>query len=789
MFRKILCILLLICSGQQLFAQVSIKGRVKDLQQQPVPFATVRLVPVSDTLKGQMALTDTAGMFTFTGVSRNKYKVIVHSSIYESVTATVVVDNATAQLEDIVMSKEKTVTLSGVSVRGTAPVITQKLDRLVVNVKGTPIGVAGNALQVMERLPGIEISPDGSSIKLNGKDHVGILLNGKLTRVPISSLLLMLSSTNAKDIDRIELITTPPAQYDAEFTGGLINIQQVVSTTAGSNGSILLGIGYGWRDKAKAGFNWNVRRSKTNFYGGINYDRNNNPRKFDYRSYNASDSDPYSNFTVTDRYPVITGVTGRIGLDYDINKRLSLGLLANGNLNLFKQHVSGSTEGSERIGLVNNEDSRRRLYILNAHVGYKISKSQVFNLDVDYLNYYSFAPNEYVNTYYKTNADSVVTFTVTKRTPVNVWTGKADYITSLTPDIELVTGSKLTFSRLKNNVVAEDVFSTGAEPVDSLSERSTLAENIAAAYASVSWTFNQRTRMNVGLRYEYSSQDLVTKSGKSTSNRSLSQFFPSLFFSRVLNKNNTLQFAYSRRIARPTYTDLAPFVSFIDPNTFYIGNINLRPALSNTVTGSYLFRRFIFTAELTREKNAIAKTQAVFLDSKQQMLTSLNIPVLWTSSLSASIPVTVAPWWNMQYNIQLSHINQQYEGNTTSNTFYFIKTTQNFKLDKNWMLQIYGSYNSEKMYGTTRIDAFQRMDVSITREVKKWHSSFQLSINDLLNKYYRFQSINHPARYYKQFDEYEPRVVRLTFTHDFGNLQIKKESKRETSSEEIRNRF
>lgn len=783
---------LLLLFSNNIFAQFKITGRVKDRQNTPIPFASLRLVPLNDTLKVQMVLTDTQGSFVFTNVKSNRYAFIAASSLYESVRTIITVDHASLQMDDIIMNAEKRITLNGVSVKGAAPVMTQKLDRLVVNVKGTPIGTSGNALQVLERLPGIEVSADGTTIKLNGKDQVGILINGKLTRVPVAAVLLMLSSTNAKDIEKIELINNPPAQYDAEFTGGLINIQQVVNTTDGSNGSILLGLGYGWREKAKAGINWNIRKGRANLYGGLNYDRNSNPRKFNYDSYNRGDRVPYTNHTITNRYPVITGVTGRLGLDYDLNKKVAVGLLANGNMNLFKQRVDGYSRGTDNIGLVNNEDSRRRLYMINGHIGYKISQTQLLNADVDYLNFYSFAPNEYINTYYTGGHDSVSAFIVTKRTPVNVWTGKLDYSSALNKRLEINAGAKVTISRLKNNVSATNMHEASSIQLDSINEHSTLAENITALYASANWAPGHHTKMNVGLRYEYSTQDLRDVDGLQSLHTSLGQFFPSVFVSHVFDRNNSLQFAYSRRIARPTYFDLAPFVSFIDPNTYYIGNINLRPAFSNIFSLTYLMKRFIFTAECTREKNAIAKSQPVFLeDPKQQMLTSLNIPTRWISSLSVGLPLTVNSWWNMLYNLQLTYITQElgYGSAPRSNTSYALKATQNFKVDKHWLIQLFASYNSDKLYGTTKVDGFQRVDVSVSKDIKAWHSSFQLSINDVFGRYYNFQSVNDPRRYYKEFDEYEPRVIRLTFTHDFGNMQLKKEAKRETSSEEIRNRF
>ena len=794
--QKITFILLLIVISFNLNAQNNILGVIKDTNNHRIAFAEVELLNKYDSAILKHIIADSAGCFLFKDIKKGSYKLTITALPFKKKILQIKKDSTDLNIGEIIVAEVRNNELQSVTITSKKQQIEQKIDRLVVNVSGTPIGISGTALEVLQRLPGVDVNTDGNNITLNGKSQVGVLMNGKLVRIPISSLLQILGSTNAKDIDRIELISNPPSKYDAEFTGGLINIIQIKKETDGSNGTALVGIGYGKRDKQKAGINWNIRKNKTNFYSDLNYDRNANPRIFTNTNVITRDT-IFSYTTTTNRYPVITSYSGRLGLDYFMSKKVTMGMQINGNLNRFKQNVDGKNyivknPGKTRaINLLNDENSRRGLFTANINTGIQIDATQNVNVDVDYLHYYNKAPNNYENTFISSTGsiDSTQIFNATKRTPVDVWVGRIDYSRSLNKKMRLDIGTKYTYSTLKNDVLVQDYLGGNYFKNDDLSENSKLIENIFAIYTSVNWDVDKTTKVNLGVRYENSSQNLTLESKGNVLNSPISQVFPTFFLSKNINKKSSLQFSYGRRINRPTYFDLAPFVLFLDPNTFYFGNIKLKPAISNAVSVNYKWTKYFATVEFTNEKNTIATSQSVFLnEKKQQVLTSLNIDYLNTLSLSFILPFKVSKWWDMQNTIQTSYIEQRINSVVDNNLFCILRSTQNFSLPRDINLQLFISYNSKRLLGVSTINDFQRISLSIDKKLKKINSVIQLSFNDIFGRDYSFNSTNNNNNAYVKYG-YEPRVFRLTYVYNFGNSKLEKERKRELGSDEIKKRI
>src|SRR5205085_3520376 len=154
------------------------------------------------------------------------------------------------------------------------PMFEQKIDRMVINVKNSITNAGGTALDVLEKSPGVTVNKQNNTIAVNGKNGVVVMINGKITYMPMEALVQLLAGISAGNIDKIELITTPPAKYDAEGNAGYINIVLINNPDAGFNGSYFLTAGYGKKELGSAGINFNYRTSKINMYGNyaFNYD-------------------------------------------------------------------------------------------------------------------------------------------------------------------------------------------------------------------------------------------------------------------------------------------------------------------------------------------------------------------------------------------------------------------------------------------------------------------------------------------------------------------------------------
>jgi len=779
-----------------IFAQYSLQGSITNPIGEPIPYANIILIKKEHSKFIKGGISNNQGKFLLDNIQKGEYLLQINSLGYKEIEKQLIIvdkdiDFAAIQLE------EASYGLDEVVIKTQKPILEQKNDRLTVNVEGSLIGTSGNALEILERLPGVEVSSDGTSLTLNGKSEVGVLINNKLTRVPISSLLQILGSTNGTDIKSIDLIANPSSKYDAEFTGGLININQIKKNTEGTNGNILLGLGYGDGDKQKAGVNWNTRKGKVNFYGNANFDRNDNPRKYTNSATIIDGETQIFNKTISNRNPIITGYSAQLGLDYYINDKITLGALLNGNRSRYQQEVSGNgviteTPGEKTtLNIINTEDSKRDLITSNITLGVKLDSLNTIDFDVDYLNYYNENPTDYDNTFFdpQGNITSNEYFLASKNTPVNVWGGKTNYSKKLTNSITFQLGGKYTHSSLDNTVNVQDLDNGVLIQNQALSEKSSLKENISAAYSSLDWKINEKINLNVGLRYEYSTQDLTLESNGNVLDTEVSELFPSLFISQQLKNQSVLQFSYGRRITRPTYFDLAPFLLFLDPNTFFNGNINLKPSISNSMTVNYKYKKYLASLQFTNEDNAIARKQPVLLqESGQQVITSLNLEYLNTYSLNLTVPIRIAHWWYMDTTFHFAFLEQELNKKRSDDTYFSLKTSQNFNITEDLHLQLYASYNSERLVGVRNIDDFQRVNMSIEKKMKKWGSKIQLSYTDIFGKNLSFNTTEQFNTSFFKY-EYEPRVLRITFTHNFGNSKVKKQRKRETSTKEIKKRI
>ncbi|QIH33425.1 TonB-dependent receptor [Sphingobacterium sp. DR205] len=680
--------------------------------------------------------------------------------------------------------------LEEVEVVASRPQFVQQIDHIMYNIRGTPIGISGSALEVLQRLPGVEVSPDGTSLAINGRSEIGILMDGKLVRIPISSLLQILSSTNAQDIESIDVFENPPSQFDADFSGGVINIKRIRKRGVGVNGSILLGIGYGDKDKEKVGVNLGYQKDRVNLFGDLNYDRNHTPRNFINSSRQFIGGQQVELYTTTYRDPVITGYTGRIGLDYDLSPKLAMSFIANAYTNRFVQETVGhslrSIVGDSEISLYSDEDSKRDLFSVNFNTVWKFDSINAFSWDVDYLYYYNEAPIYYSNSYEKDG--TLEELNVLKETPVNVLGANFQYSRRFGSNSSLTFGAKFTKSMMTNNVIVDSLKDYVNIRNEMLSEYSEYDESIFAMYGNFDSKLGKNTDLKIGLRYENSKYDLTTKSNNKLNSKTMDELFPTLFINHKMSTNSSAQFSYGRRVNRPTYFDLAPYVLFLDPNTSSFGNINLKSGFSNNLNLSYRYRSYLFGLSYSTEKDAIARSQTVFIEDEEDIVfTSLNIDRLNTWSLNMNIPIKITKWWNMQNNVQLSFLDQKMASMKTSDWFYTARTTQNVSFPYDILGQLFIAYNSERKLGISTLNDFQRVNLSLEKEIKRWNSTFQVSYNTIFGNDFSRESMQG-SNYAYLANNLESRVFRFTFIKKFGK-NTSKNSTRESSVSDIERRL
>ncbi|HMG10427.1 MAG TPA: TonB-dependent receptor, partial [Mucilaginibacter sp.] len=222
---KILCFsLLLFCLLQDALAQVS--GKITINNGQPLSFANVSLLKRADTSIVKSTLTNENGIYRMANISPGIYVLRLSSIGYQTwiSPAFELTANKTGKDFGTIVMSEATRQLGEVVIRANKPLYQQRPDGMVVNVGNSVLTKGSSALQVLERSPGVVIDHRNNGINLNGKSGVVVMMDGKLMRMPTDQVVTMLNGMSADNIDKIELLTTPPAGYDAEGSAGVINI-------------------------------------------------------------------------------------------------------------------------------------------------------------------------------------------------------------------------------------------------------------------------------------------------------------------------------------------------------------------------------------------------------------------------------------------------------------------------------------------------------------------------------------------------------------------------------------
>jgi RNase P/RNase MRP subunit p29 len=238
---SVLCILCWFSSyAQQINGRIA--GSVLDESKKALPFATIMLLKATDSSLVKGELSNEAGKFQIDGISEGKYiialSLVGYTKTYSPAISLSSV-NHSIQLNPIQM-KQETQHLKEVTVVGQKPFIEQKIDKTVVNVENSIVASGGNALEVLQRSPGVMVDKD-DRISLRGKQGVIIMIDGKPTNLSAEDAANMLRNMPSNSIEQVELITNPSAKYDAAGNAGIINIKLKKNNKVGMNGSVTAG--------------------------------------------------------------------------------------------------------------------------------------------------------------------------------------------------------------------------------------------------------------------------------------------------------------------------------------------------------------------------------------------------------------------------------------------------------------------------------------------------------------------------------------------------------------------
>jgi hypothetical protein len=787
-----------------------VNGSVVDGSAKTIESATITLLNAKDSTVVKMSVADKGGKFVFDGVPGGKYLVSItavgHQSGF-SETFEINEGNAVASLKTIELvplSKS----IEGVTVTSKKPLIEQRIDRTIVNVDASVTNVGNSALEVLEKSPGVSVDKDGN-ISLKGKQGVQIYIDGRPSYLSGADLANMLRNMNASQLEQIEIMTNPPAKYDAAGNSGVINIKTKKNKQFGYNGSVTSGYTQGRYARFNEGFNFNYRNGKFNLFSNLNYNSNHRGEEL-YITRNFHEPTTKNVTSMFDQKSNMINqnnfYSAKVGLDYNASKKTTLGIVLNGFYNPSTWESSTNTSIYEPNGDLR---SKTRAYTQNSEKWKNFSGNLNFRStldsagqeltgDLDYIQYRSTSVQPLYSYYYdKLGNPSQVPDTLLGDLPQNITisSGKIDYTLPLKKEAKFEAGIKTSFVTTDNNAVYNDLVSGQSVLDSSRSDYFKYKENINAAYVNYSRKLGKKWSGQLGLRlentnatghsngYEYNTTENKFVPFDTTFKRNYTQLFPTAYIQYSVNEKNQFVINYGRRINRPDYGDLNPFIHFIDRYTFEQGNPNLKPQFSHNIELSHTYKGFLTsTLNYSTTHDIIQQVLEQNDNTNETFIKKANIASLHQVGLSISAYKEIKKWWsgNVYVNVYNNHFKGVVNNDNISIgiTGYMMQIQQQFKWGKGWGAEVSGFYRSKSLEGVLFIESIAQVSAGFSKQVLKDKGSIRLNVRDIFaggvfKGYSKYGVVDAQFR-----DVNDSRAVSVSFTYRFNKGKLKAGSNR-----------
>ncbi len=787
-----------------------IVGTVTTDNQKSIEAATITLLNYKDSSLVKMSVSDQSGTFTFENISEGNYIVQVSAVGYESRFSPVRIsaENLNVILKTIQL-KTQPQAMAGVTVTAKRPPIEVKAGKTVVNVDASPTNTGLNVLEILEKSPGVAVDND-DNISLKGKNGVLILIDGKQTYLSGAQLASFLRSIQANSLDQIEIMTNPPAKYDASGNAGVINIKTKKGTVRGMNGNVSLTYNQGFYPKYFAGSNFNYRNDKLNVFGSYDGGQWEGigiltiERNFYKSSLFNGSSDQ-----LTTRHNKGNWNNLKLGMDYNFTKKDIAGIVLTGSINPWKNWQKSASNLRDEAGNVNKQ------FISDAFNG---NKQKNINANFNYKHTFDSTGREISvdlnEGYYKSNGTSLLDTRIFEEderqvgkpifldgklpSEIRIHTAKADYVHPFNKSLKLETGLKASFVNTDNNVLYKRNTGSGWAVDEQRSNHFIYKENVNAAYAILTKSI-KKWEFTGGLRAENTIASGTQELNDSSFKRNYTNLFPNAGAVYNINEKHQLSAAYSRRIRRPDYEDLNPFTFFLDSLTYGQGNPYLQPEFSNRVELAHTYNRFITTTvSYTQTNSIIAEILKQFTEKKTTFQTKENFSQMQQFGFSVSANRQMLSWWNL--NVYAGVFNNNYKGiynDGSKNTPVDINVTlvtgnltNSFNFAKTWAAEVSGWFNSSPSEGLIIAKPMGAMNLGLSKQLFKKRASVKVGVRDVLNTsnfkgYSRYADVDLNVANNRKMDN---PVYNISFSYKFGKNNIAPERNRNSGASEEQSR-
>lgn len=786
-------IVLLLVVTTKIYAQhIDLNGTVNDAQGKPVVAATVSLLNTDSTWV-QSELTDDNGAFVLHVAKTGNYIVAVNAAGFTKLMQQVDVKekNETLKLQLIANT-----TLQDVVVSSKSPRIETGLGKTVVNLD--QVNTLGNsAWDLLRKSPGV--NANNGNITLQGVS-VTVLIDDKQTYLAGKDLEDYLKSMTGDNVAALELITQPSGKYDAEGAGGIINIKTKNIKKKGLNGNVALGAGQGVYPNTHNSSNLTYRNNKLTLYTNLGqmaatgFLNRKDTRK-------ASNQETGELISVTDQSIFMKETFGdynaKLGADYAVTEKTKVGASAKGIYHPNVQRDEANAAVTDAMGnvvyntTVNNHTFERNHYLCNVYIKHEPAKGHEITADADYIyrdqreTHYTVGRNYDVQ---GNHAGGNLDLDNQSQSVINVVTAKADYSGEVAKGWKAEAGVKSSYVVVDNGAYFHTLNNGNWINDTTRTNHFIYKENINAAYVNVSKAFGKKWDTQVGVRVENMNNDGKETQQGGAFQRSNTSVFPTAFVSYKIDDNNSVEASCGRRINRPAYTMMSPFVTYFSQYYYQKGNPDLSPAYRNYLELRYNNRNELFVSMgLRKVTGYITPVLAYDANNKAIFATWGNYADDYVLHGSCNYNKQCAKWLllttsaDVYYNKFLSYRGNRLLGTSIGASGHFQAT---FNLNRGWTADttFYAStgdlQNVIDRYGPSYWLGF-----NVAKKVMKEAATIRLSIEDPFRMNKLTSTSNWNGIETASSLRFGSQSVALGFSYNFGK-KLDGAQQRNNSSEE-----
>lgn len=784
------------------FAQSgSVCGQIKDNKNRVIIAANI-LLKNQDSSAVKGSITDSTGNFKI-NLKPGIYFLTISASGFETINTAFF---NVIEIEDLKLPlftlKEETKTLGAVKVIAGKKLFEMQPDKMVMNIENSVLATGNSLFDVLRKAPAVTVDKD-DNLKLKGAISQ-IFIDGKPAYLSGQQLTDYLKNLPADAVSKIEIITNPSSKYDASGATGIINIKLKKNQTYGLNGTANIGGGVGVYGKINGGLNLNYRKKKVNIFGS---GYAGNSESFNRLTYNSIINNNGS-ISFQDRnnywHPHSTYYNFKTGIDYNLSKKSTLGILyrkGNSKTNARTDNTTIFSDANKNFesSVVSVKDaiekSNNHFINLNYRTALDSAGSEL-SFDADYASYLFNSNDVNENHFFnKTQIEYRTPYLFRNIQPANgtIKAFKTDFTKYFKKDFKVEAGLKFSNVKSDNKLIADSLHLNKWIKDNSRTTSFIYDENIFAAYINIAKTF-KKISVQAGVRAEQTNNTGNSITLNRKDKRNYLDFFPTLFISRELNDNNQLSFSYTRRIERPGYQSLNPFVNYIDPYTLFEGNPFLKPSYTNSFEIKHGYKQFLFTSLGYRHATDV-EINVIRQDKSTGVTTNSSENAGYSDALrldiTASVPVT--KWWSTDNSIGVSYNKDyskipDYSYKTTSFSADF-STSQTFTLPKKYKIQTSFYYGVPTKSGIVKTLSYYQWDLGVQKQLWNNKATIKLNANSIIGtSAYRAHYLSNNLNIYWK-NQWEGKKLLASFIYKFGSNKIKSNRSRNTASESEQNRI